>query len=74
MLVEIDEYVIDRATWERVKADDAAAREKLRADLNGMVLYMHNLSVMSDEDVVVVTLRELAEQACVGHIVLSKEP
>lgn len=73
MLLEIDEVFVNRQLWQRVLAGDEAARDELRKELDGLVLYLHALSVSGD-DGVVVTLRELQAQHCVGHVTLSKDP
>lgn len=58
MFMEIDNVAVDTATWEKAKAGDKEAIEKLKQDLNGVELYMHALSTDSPP-YTWVSLREL---------------
>lgn len=61
MLVEADQIVVPKIDWEAAKRGDEDARERLRVLAEGMVLYMHNLSMSPVEQALseVVTIREL---------------
>ena len=58
MLIEIDQVAIESKLWARVLAGDVAAKAQVRAEVNGLELYLHALSVSSDTHTVV-TLRQL---------------
>lgn len=69
-LVEIDDVFIDRALFERAKQGDIAAKEDIKKELDGMVLYMHALTVPDSEDGVFVKVRELEDLNIVQAITL----
>jgi len=62
-LMEIDEVAIKKTLWNAVKAGDPKAVKELREFVDGMNIYMHNLP--TEEDEVIVTLRELE-----GHLIV----
>lgn len=69
MLVEIDEFVVDKNLWQRAEAGDRAAKDEIRTEIDGMFLYMHALS-MPEGNWHVVTLRDLERLGIVGSVEL----
>lgn len=58
MMMETDEVAIEKSLWAKVVAGDAEARKQVMSEIDGLVLYMHNLSVSPDTHEAV-TLRTL---------------
>lgn len=69
-LVEMDQIFIDRALFERAQNGDSAAKDEIRKELDGMVLYMHALTVLDTEDGVFVTIRQLEGLNILNHVTL----
>ena len=72
MFVEIDEIAIDSALLRRVRKGDAEAKAEARKIFNGMVLYMHALTIDADS-VDVITIREACELGIVPAVTLGAE-
>jgi hypothetical protein len=68
-LLEIDEAVVSDADLALVRAGDEGAKERIKAQLHGKVLYLHAMPV--DEGETVVTLRELKALYLVRSVTLN---
>lgn len=68
--MEIDEVIVDSGLWAKAQARDKAAVKELRAQLDGLVLYLHGLGGVEGE---VVTLRELEAASVVDSVVIRND-
>ena len=71
MLLEIDQIAVDAELLKRVRAGDKEALKKVRTDLSGITLYMHNLSWRLGDAVELISLREAHELGLVDAVVIS---
>lgn len=70
MFMELDQVAVDSKQWAAIKAGDKGAANALKANLHGMVLYLHALSADSPP-YEWVSLRELQEAGVVKSITLN---
>ena len=71
-LVEVDDVAVDARLLERAKGGDAMAKSEIAKALDGLVTYMHALTMSDDETIL--TVRELENLGIVTAITLSTAP
>lgn len=65
-MLEVHEAVVNKADLEAARRGDDAARKRLAASLDGVVLYCHGFAV--DDESEVVTVQELGELQIVDAV------
>lgn len=72
MFLEIHQAAVKASDWALVITGDEAARERVRQQLDGKVLYVHNLSVEFPE-YIPITLEELNRFDVISSVTIHKD-